>query len=95
MGGYHLKYEESCTVLQKNLVEASTATNWLCQRLTYLSNISPFRDECWEKDLDNRIQTAIRFGKELSFVKAGDSIIIIHGWKKGPGFTNTFRLVYA
>jgi len=53
------------------------------------------RDECWEKDLDNRIQTAIRFGKELSFVKAGDSIIIIHGWKKGPGFTNTFRLVYA
>merc|ERR1712168_764026 len=53
------------------------------------------RDECWEKDLDNRIQAAIRFGKELSFVKAGDSIIIIHGWKKGPGFTNTFRLVYA
>jgi len=53
------------------------------------------RDECWEKDLDNRIQAAIRYGKELAFVKAGDSIIIIHGWKKGPGFTNTFRLVYA
>jgi len=53
------------------------------------------RDECWEKDLDNRIQAAIRHGKEKNFVKAGDSIIIIHGWKKGPGFTNTFRLVYA
>jgi len=53
------------------------------------------RDECWEKDLDNRIQAAIRRGKEYNFIKAGDSVIIIHGWKKGPGFTNTFRLVYA
>jgi len=52
---------------------------------------SPLQD--WLKDVDARVQFGIQFGQKQGFVKKGDPVVIVTGWKQGSGFTNTFRLV--
>ncbi|XP_044756387.1 pyruvate kinase-like isoform X1 [Coccinella septempunctata] len=51
------------------------------------------RVEDWLKDVDLRVGAGINFGKAKGFIKSGDPIIIITGWKQGSGFTNTMRVV--
>ncbi|KAK0163777.1 hypothetical protein PV328_002472 [Microctonus aethiopoides] len=49
----------------------------------------------WLKDVDARVQYGIEFGKGRGFLKTGDSVIVVTGWKQGSGFTNTLRIVYV
>lgn len=57
--------------------------------------VAETRDSDWLKDVDARVQYGINFGKDRGFIKTGDPVIIITGWKQGAGFTNTFRLIYV
>nr|XP_050866883.1 pyruvate kinase-like isoform X1 [Vespula vulgaris] len=47
----------------------------------------------WLKDVDVRVQYGLKFGKSRGFVRAGDSVVVITGWRQGSGFTNTLRIV--
>ncbi|XP_037945091.1 pyruvate kinase isoform X2 [Teleopsis dalmanni] len=47
----------------------------------------------WLKDVDVRVQFGLQVGKKNGFIKAGDSVVIVTGWKQGSGFTNTMRIV--
>lgn len=49
----------------------------------------------WLKDVDTRVVHAIKFGKARGFIKAGDPVVVVTGWKKGSGYTNTLRIVYV
>lgn len=49
----------------------------------------------WLKDVDARVQFGLNFGKMRGFIKAGDSVVVVTGWKQGSGFTNTMRVVIA
>ncbi|KZC14923.1 Pyruvate kinase, partial [Dufourea novaeangliae] len=49
----------------------------------------------WVKDVDVRVQCGLNFGKGRGFVKTGDSVVVVTGWKQGSGYTNTFRVVYV
>lgn len=49
----------------------------------------------WLKDVDVRVQYGLKFGKSRGFVQAGDSVVVITGWRQGSGFTNTLRIVYV
>ncbi|RLU23178.1 hypothetical protein DMN91_005456 [Ooceraea biroi] len=49
----------------------------------------------WVKDVDVRVQYGLNFGKSRGFVKTGDSVIVVTGWRQGSGFTNTLRIVYV
>lgn len=49
----------------------------------------------WLKDVDVRVQFGLKFGKGRGFIKAGDPVVVVTGWKQGPGFTNTMRIVYV
>nr|AIW65576.1 pyruvate kinase [Tigriopus japonicus] len=51
------------------------------------------RIDDWTKDIDNRIQFAIDFGKKNGFIKTGDNVICITGWRKGAGSSNTVRIL--
>lgn len=47
----------------------------------------------WTKDIDERITYALTFGKKNGFVKSGDNVICITGWRKGAGSSNTVRIL--
>ncbi|XP_015118194.1 pyruvate kinase [Diachasma alloeum] len=47
----------------------------------------------WLKDVDLRVQYGLNFGKNRGFLKTGDTVVIVTGWKQGSGFTNTLRVV--
>lgn len=47
----------------------------------------------WIKDVDVRVQCGLNFGKSRGFIKTGDSVVVVTGWKQGSGFTNTLRVV--
>ncbi|XP_076673596.1 pyruvate kinase isoform X2 [Andrena cerasifolii] len=47
----------------------------------------------WVKDVDVRVQFGLNFGKSRGFLKTGESVIVVTGWRQGSGFTNTLRIV--
>ncbi|XP_035458041.2 pyruvate kinase isoform X2 [Spodoptera frugiperda] len=47
----------------------------------------------WLKDVDNRVQSGLKFGRARGFIKTGDSVVVVTGWKQGSGFTNTMRVI--
>ncbi|XP_015925661.1 pyruvate kinase PKM [Parasteatoda tepidariorum] len=49
----------------------------------------------WPHDVDARIQCAIKFGKHRKFIKTGDAVIVVTGWRQGAGATNTMRVFYV
>jgi len=49
----------------------------------------------WIKDVDVRVQYGLNFGKSRGFIKMGDSVVVVTGWRQGSGFTNTLRIVYV
>ncbi|XP_040565194.1 pyruvate kinase isoform X2 [Lepeophtheirus salmonis] len=51
------------------------------------------RDTDWTKDTDNRIQKAITYGKNNNFIKTGDNIICVTGWRQGTGSSNCVRII--
>ncbi|KAK4317285.1 hypothetical protein Pmani_011624 [Petrolisthes manimaculis] len=53
------------------------------------------RVEDWMEDVNSRVDYAVAFGKERGFVKTGDPVVVVTGWQKGAGFTNTMRVLIA
>ncbi|CAH2071024.1 unnamed protein product, partial [Iphiclides podalirius] len=49
----------------------------------------------WQTYLDQRISFCIKFAMQRGFVKVGDPLVIVCGWKLGSEFTNTMRMIYA
>ncbi|XP_022671282.1 pyruvate kinase PKM-like isoform X2 [Varroa jacobsoni] len=47
----------------------------------------------WPQDVDKRIEFAISIGKTRGFLKKNDSVIVVTGWRKGAGASNTLRVV--
>merc|ERR1712241_447848 len=53
------------------------------------------RMDDWSADVDERIQYCVDFGKKNGFIKSGDPVICITGWRKGAGSSNTIRILYV
>ncbi|KAM3960951.1 pyruvate kinase isoform 2-T2 [Aphomia sociella] len=47
----------------------------------------------WLKDVDNRVQHGLKFGRARDFIKTGDNVVVVTGWKQGSGYTNTMRII--
>lgn len=48
--------------------------------------------EDWFADLEDRVNFAIKEGKDMGFLKLGHSVVLVSGWKFGPKSTNTIRI---
>ncbi|XP_046998196.1 pyruvate kinase-like [Schistocerca americana] len=51
--------------------------------------------EDWPRDTDLRIQYALSFGLTQGIVGKGDAVVLVSGWRPGPGNTNKVRIMYA
>ncbi|CAG9534223.1 unnamed protein product, partial [Cercopithifilaria johnstoni] len=51
------------------------------------------KNEDWRADIDLRVAHGMREGQALGFIKSSDLIIIVTGWSKGSGNTNTMRII--
>jgi len=49
--------------------------------------------EPWEADVNARIQWTMSKGIADGFLKSGDSVVAVHGWKGGASATNTVRIL--
>eukprot|EP00121_Abeoforma_whisleri_P009209 Awhi_evm1s8464 len=49
--------------------------------------------EEFQDDVDARIQWAVDEAKKNNYLKAGDEVMCIQGWRRGSGATNTMRLL--
>jgi len=47
----------------------------------------------WMDDVNARVKYGVDYAKSRGMVKTGDAVIIVTGWQKGSGFTNTQRIV--
>ena len=49
----------------------------------------------WMLDVENRVQKALDFAQQQGFVKKGDNVVVVTGWRGGSGNTNTLRIIQA
>lgn len=45
--------------------------------------------------MESRIQSGIDSLRRKKFIKVGDAIVVVSGWRQGTGFTNCIRVIYA
>lgn len=49
----------------------------------------------WVDDVDLRVKLALKLGQRRGFILNGDPVIVLTGWMKGSGLTNTMRIIWA
>ncbi|XP_063824596.1 pyruvate kinase-like isoform X1 [Ostrinia nubilalis] len=52
-------------------------------------------DVDWQNDLEKRVNFCTKWAMGLGFIRVGDPLVIVSGWRQGSGFTNTMRIVYT
>lgn len=88
------KYRPRCPIIAVSRFKQTTRQGHLYRGILPLY-FAEDRESDWLSDVDNRIQIAIKFGKSNGVIKVGDAVIVITGWRKGAGSTNTLRVVYV
>ncbi|MFH4981636.1 hypothetical protein AB6A40_008345 [Gnathostoma spinigerum] len=49
----------------------------------------------WSADVDSRVSFGVSAAESFDFVKKGDPMIVVTGWRQGAGHTNTLRIIAA
>lgn len=87
------KYRPTCPILTVTRFEQIARQCHLFRGILPVIYSNEEKETDWLKDVDTRVQYGIEIGKARGFVKSGDPIVIVTGWKSGSGFTNTLRVV--
>jgi len=86
------QYRPRCPIIAVSRYPRTTRQAHLYRGILPLYyNKAPVSD--WPQDVDIRIQDAINFGKSRNFMKQKDLVIVVTGWKKGAGSSNTARIL--
>merc|ERR1711993_97297 len=86
------KYHPRCPIV------AVTRLDEVARQLQLHRGVLPLhytdgRNDDWSKDVDMRIEYGIDFGKKHGFVKSGQTVICVTGWRQGAGASNTIRML--
>jgi len=88
------KYRAHCPFLAVTRSAQAARQMQLYRGVVPLYYPEPRMDD-WSADVDERIQYCVDFGKKNGFIKSGDPVICITGWRKGAGSSNTVRILYV
>jgi len=89
------KYRPRCPIIAVTRHEQVARQCHLWRGILPIHYREPRPTGDWIVDVDGRVQYGINFGKTRGFIHSGDPIIVITGWKKGAGYTNTMRVLYV
>ncbi|KAG9508690.1 Pyruvate kinase PKM, partial [Fragariocoptes setiger] len=85
------KFKPRCPIISVSRNAQTTRQGHLYRGILPLL-YSPQKLDDWAQDVDARVNSAIAFGQSRNILKTGDYIIVITGWRRGPGSTNTMRI---
>ncbi|CAN7979848.1 unnamed protein product [Ixodes pacificus] len=88
------KYRPRCPILAISRVEQTIRQSHLYRGILPLLYTGD-RHPDWPMDVDSRIEYALEIGKSRGFLRKDDAVIVVTGWRKGAGATNTLRIVYV
>merc|ERR1719414_759373 len=88
------KYHPRCPIV------AVTRFDQVARQLQLHRGVLPLyytdgRNDDWSKDVDMRVEYGMDFGKKHGFVKSGQTVICVTGWRQGAGASNTIRMLTA
>lgn len=88
------KYRPKCPIIAVTRTKKVARQSHLYRGLLPLIYTADYNAENdWIKDVDARVQFGIKFGRDRKFIKTGNNVILVTGWKRGSGFTNTIRVM--
>jgi pyruvate kinase len=85
------KYKPRCPIIAISRNAQTTRQGHLWRGIMPLLYSAPKHDD-WSQDVDERVNAGIAFGLSRGFFSKGDHVVIITGWRRGPGSTNTMRI---
>lgn len=88
------KYRPRCPILAISRVEQTIRQSHLYRGILPI-HYTGERCAEWAMDVDARIEYALEIGKKRGFLRTDDAVIVVTGWRKGAGATNTLRVVYV
>lgn len=85
------KYKPRCPIIAVSRNAQTTRQLHLWRGIMPLYYTAPKLND-WGQDVDVRVNAAIATGKSKGVLNKGDHVIVITGWRRGPGSTNTLRI---
>ncbi|XP_030762971.1 pyruvate kinase-like [Sitophilus oryzae] len=79
------------TITRYPRIARSLRLNKGVEPLIYLKTF----DGNWNKDVDERIQLGITYGKHLGYIRMGDAVVTVSGSKPEVGLPNNIKVVFA
>jgi pyruvate kinase len=87
------KYRPPCPILAVSRFE------WVARQLRLHRGVfslyyphDRLDSDSWQDDVNKRFEWAINSGRRVGFVANGDLVLVIQGWDRGSGKTNTMRI---
>lgn len=85
------KYKPRCPIITISRNAQTTRQGHLWRGILPLLYQQGKLDD-WSQDVDARVNAGIALGLSKGLLKQGDHVIVITGWRRGPGSTNTMRI---
>lgn len=85
------KYKPRCPIIAVSRNAQTTRQGHLWRGVLPLLYSQVTLDD-WSQDVDARVNASIALGLDRGILKQGDHVIVITGWRRGPGSTNTMRI---
>ena len=86
------QYRPRCPIIAVSRYQRTTRQSHLYRGILPVYYQNPPLDD-WSADVETRVQEAIKYGKGRQFIKTKDLVIVVTGWQKGSGSTNTARIL--
>lgn len=85
------RYRPRCPIISISRNAQTTRQGHLWRGILPLLYTQAKLDD-WSQDVDARVNAGIALGLSRDILKQGDHVIVITGWRRGPGSTNTMRI---
>lgn len=93
-GVHPILIEDELVVSVKELLRNASCDDLKISRQTRIRQ-NTMNTEEWLMDIEKRVNIAVQVAKQSGYIKSGDAMVCVTGWRSGAGATNTVRIMYC